>query len=151
MDQVSSTPHPTLHGAAPLPATVSRPLIVLALVALAGCGESRETRMCTLVGCSSGLQVDLESTPVPFRIEARVPGSSSRYVAECTGREPCTTVFFEDFTPASVRIQLIADGDTARWLAEPVYVEERPNGPDCPPVCRIGRVRVPATANAAGF
>jgi hypothetical protein len=129
---------------------MSRSVLAFALAGLAGCGESRETQLCTLVGCSSGLQVDLESTAVPFRIEARVPGSSSHYVAECTERAPCTTVFFEDFTPASVRLQLIAEGDTARWLAEPVYVAERPNGPNCPPVCRIGRVRVPATPNVDG-
>jgi hypothetical protein len=120
------------------------------VVVLAGCQEEPQ-RACTLIGCSSGLQLEMEARPgAPFRIEAEVPGTSGRYVVRCDDPQACARVFLQDFTPERLRIHVIAEDGGGRWLAEPVYVETRPNGPGCPPVCRVGRVVVRAAGTERG-
>ncbi|MFN2431949.1 MAG: hypothetical protein ABR599_03885 [Gemmatimonadota bacterium] len=120
-------------------------LLLVAFTAIA-CGGDGEPRACTLIGCSSGLQVELESPPAaPFRIEASAVGSGGRYVVECTDTEACRSVLLQDFTPAQVRIRTVSADGAMAWLAEPVYRENRPNGAGCPPVCRVATVVVPGS------
>jgi hypothetical protein len=113
---------------------------------LAGCGSSATDppHVCTRAGCSSGLEVVLERTPPePFRVELEVPGTPARFVYRCDEPARCADrVFFADFTPDYVRIRVITGTDTVTQAAQPTYEELRPNGPDCPPTCRVARVRV---------
>ena len=106
-------------------------------LALSACGD--EGTFCTLIGCHSGLTVALASPPAtPFRVEAYVFGSGPRYSETCSAT-PCV-VFFPDFTPAGVRVDVIAGADTTTREFTPAYVVSRPNGPSCDPECRIGTV-----------
>ena len=124
-----------------------RALLAIGTLLLMGCqqpGDGGEQRACTLMGCSSGLQVEIRSPPEgAFRLEAEAPGSSGRYVVPCADGASCRNVLLQDFTPSQVRIRIVSDDGEAAWLAEPVYRDHRPNGPGCPPVCRIGSVVVP--------
>jgi hypothetical protein len=110
-------------------------MLVSCLVALlTSCGNE----VCTLVGCNNGLLVNVGSAPAsPFRVEAYVY-SYARYGQTCSGT-PCH-VFFPEFTPEFVRIDLIAGADTVSRQFYPTYVLNRPNGPNCDPECREATV-----------
>ena len=122
-------------------------LLVLACVSISGCSRIIGPQNCTLIGCNDGLEVVLDvAQTAPFRVEAELPGQSSRYVFDCTNRSQCSgRAFFADFTPDEVRIHVITESGTTTHLVRPVYSEHRPNGPDCPPRCRTARVDIPST------
>ena len=103
---------------------------------------------CTLVGCSDGLAVALQSTPTSaYRVEVRVPGSPSSYVFDCPDPARCgTLVRFDEFTPSSAFVTITTDRGTVRHEVRPSYVVSRPNGEDCPPLCRQATVHLPIPA-----
>jgi hypothetical protein len=69
------------------------------------------------------------------------PGSGATYAFECATAQCGTTIFFQDFTPDVVNVRIIVGTDTSYVEAvRPQYGDARPNGPDCPPVCHVGRV-----------
>jgi len=120
-------------------------LLALATLALAGCATPE--RMCTLIGCVDGLTVDFTGVqPASYTLEARAAGhapvtidcSSDQATIQC---RPDGT-FLADFTPEEVTLHVTWDGGEVERTVRPVYTESRPNGPDCPPVCRFGEVTI---------
>jgi hypothetical protein len=120
-----------------------RPLLPFLALALTACSDHLQL-VCTLIGCDSGLEIQVSPLPTtPFRLEASAPGYSAVYTQECTDPVNCTRIFLPEFTPDVVRIRVIAGADTTFVEAtNPEYTAVRPNGPDCPPICRIGHVTV---------
>ncbi len=99
--------------------------------------------MCTKIGCESGLSVVVEGTPpAPYRVEARAAGESPR-VRECPSPQECGQIFFADFLPAEVTVEVIAGAERSSRTVRPQVETVQPNGPDCPPTCRQARVTVP--------
>jgi hypothetical protein len=121
----------------------SRPLLSFLALTLTGCSDHLQL-VCTLIGCDSGLEIQVNPVPTtPFRVEASALGYSAVYTQECPDPADCTRIFLPEFTPAVVRIRLIVGADTTFIEAtNPEYTEVRPNGPDCPPLCRIGHVTI---------
>lgn len=116
----------------------------VASVLLSGCNGLAGPTACTEIGCESGLEVVLENAPaVPFRVEAEVPGQQGLYVFDCPDPARCGRVFFAAFTPDYVRIRVTTAAGTVARDVRPQYAEARPNGPDCPPLCRTATVAVP--------
>lgn len=120
-------------------------LALLAMI-LAACGTNNDPGLiCTEIGCNSGIAVVLETPPsLPYRVEVYAPGSSkTRYVHDCPTQSSCTPgIFFQDFTPDRVIVEVITASGTQRHEAMPIYSETQPNGPGCPPVCRNAMVRI---------
>lgn len=113
--------------------------IVLAglLVMVAGCGIL--THDCTLIGCSSGLTVDLQgASEEPFMLTVESKGGEKKSV-ECASPGSCFA-FFEEFTPAEVTVTFESEATRVERTFTPEYSRWRPNGPDCPPECRIATV-----------
>lgn len=97
-----------------------------------------EPRSCTLIGCSSGLRVELEGTPTaPFTLTATA-GAASESIS-CEQATACN-LFFEDFTPSQVTISYESGGEEIEQTFSPSYARSRPNGEDCPPECLNGAV-----------
>lgn len=95
-------------------------------------------RVCTLIGCRSGLSVELEGTPaVPFTLTATAGDTTESIV--CDQRTGCR-LFFEDFTPAQVIISYESGGEEIERTFNPSYSRSRPNGEGCPPECLNGTV-----------
>jgi hypothetical protein len=120
-------------------------LLTLATLALAGC--TAQERMCTLIGCVDGLTVHFTGAqPASYTLEARAAGhepvtvscSSDQATTQCRLDE----TFLADFTPEEVTLHITWDGGEVERTVRPVYTESRPNGPDCPPVCRQGQVAI---------
>jgi hypothetical protein len=120
--------------------------IILAVIAIAAaCSQasSQPPQICTRIGCESGLRVELSGAPAgPFRVEAQAAGEAAPRVFECRTGERCESAFFADFTPEEATIRVVADGRTTARNVRPRYERVQPNGPDCPPICWQGRVRV---------
>jgi hypothetical protein len=135
--------------------------LTLALLAQAGCGgdgggEPRATATaappadglaCTEIGCSNVAQVEFANAPrgrvvVRMCVEDRCQRSVSR------GQPPVALgIPLPDAAGDSVRVTVTMrrNGRTVARVAEQIPVETtRPNGPDCPPVCRIANARLDA-------
>jgi hypothetical protein len=100
---------------------------------------------CTLIGCEDQLVLRLSGAPAgPFRVVLEAPGTgdSARRTFDCPAGQRCTDIPFTGFMPASVTARIIAGGDTTVQELRPVYRTEYPNGPQCPPGCRIARESV---------
>ena len=126
---------------------------LIAATAIVGCGaEDTGSGDCTAAGCSSGVAVKVSRLSVPdsrlvtlracvdrrCRSVRASAGDASRYGVqvdvplEMPRGEAAVTVVVRD---PNGQVLLRATGSA------PVEVV-RPNGPDCPPVCQLMRVRV---------
>ena len=118
--------------------------ILIGCTALASCDLPFGSEKCTLIGCSSGLEIVLDAPPsIPYRVEVYVDGQA-RYVYRCDTPTSCRSAFFSEFTPASVHVEVITADGIQRVHASPQYTVSRPNGEDCEPLCRTAVVRIPA-------
>jgi hypothetical protein len=109
---------------------------------LAGCNGIIDGT-CTLIGCESGLLVQLAQTPTgPYRIEVFSFAGGPHYVFECANPGSCEPARFTDYTPASVTIRVTTSAGTREETAQPAYAESQPNGPNCGPTCRQATVTV---------
>lgn len=124
---------------------ITGPLALASTVLASGCGSI--TEVCTLMGCTSGIEVQLEEEPpVPYRIEAAADGGTARYVYECGQTARCSPIFFAEFTPDWVLFSVIVGADTTWYEVRPTYTEQQPNGPGCEPICYNSVVRLPSDA-----
>lgn len=95
--------------------------------------------MCTQIGCNDGLSVELDGFDEEVELELTA-GEETRTVT-CLPPGPCHH-FIPEFTPPEVTATaFLADGTEEERSFTPEYRDERPNGPDCPPVCRQAAIR----------
>jgi hypothetical protein len=100
------------------------------------------TGVCTLIGCDSGLTVRLDALPTgAFTVDvyANSPNESPSYRYECTpGEFSCPQdVFFTDFLAEDPYIRVTTtDGSVLTQVFGLTYTSSRPNGRNCPPICR---------------
>ena len=132
----------------------------IVVLALMGCSSQIQAhrspgppgRACTLIGCSSGAQVDMTALPLP-------PGAMAE-VRVCVGQtcsrrspERLPLVFAEVHAPytgeSEVTVTIRVTGPHGAVLAN-TSIRSRlerlqPNGPECPPVCFITRIKLAAS------
>ena len=119
--------------------------ILSVLATLGGCDSDTVSQGCTLIGCASGIEVVLEQPPaVPYRVEAYVSSQMPRYVYRCDSGSCLPRIFFEEFTPFRVFVEVISGTGTQVYEVIPRYSESRPNGPQCDPLCRNAVIRLPS-------
>jgi hypothetical protein len=118
----------------------------------AACAQSGSSppQACTLIGCESGLEVQVEPPPSgDFRVEVEAADGASR-AFQCPQGTTCGgRAFFPDFMPAAAAIRVIVDGDTTSASVMPEYRTTQPNGAACPPTCRFGTATVRTAADNA--
>ena len=118
---------------------------VLALVValtIVGCEYST---VCSLIGCRTGLTVDIQNAPAgPITVQATIEGESGIvYTVTCPGTSGCTNLlFFADFTPSQAHLTITTTAGTRQQVVTPTYTTYQPNGPRCAPTCRSATVRV---------
>lgn len=127
--------------------TLRRALITASVVgAVTACSSPAE--VCTLIGCSSGLTVQLTSPPVgaySVEILPDAPAGNATYRVECGGAAPpcAAEVFFPDLIVSSARVRVTTTLGTVTHDVGPVtYRTSFPNGPQCDPGCRRATVTV---------
>ncbi|HEX2094696.1 MAG TPA: hypothetical protein VHG28_19985 [Longimicrobiaceae bacterium] len=126
-------------------------LLLAAALLLPECQDIPGPGACTLIGCESGLAVELVGAPAgPYRIEAYVREDGPRQVFDCPDPARCLgEAFFAGFTPEVVTIRVTTASGTVTRTFRPEYRKSRPNGPDCPPECVQARVRVETAGSPA--
>jgi hypothetical protein len=132
-----------------------RPVVIAASIAmLAACdtlGIGEPDRNCTLIGCTSGVTVQLSGSPGDsYRVEI-FEGNASipTKVQTCSlGAECPSVVHFTDYRPqGSVRVRVVIGQRTITSQSQILtYVANTPNGPDCDPTCFNALVNMPLPA-----
>lgn len=123
---------------------------MFACAVIAGPVGGEEPQVCTVVGCESGVSVDVRSL-----------AGEGRQVTVCidrtckrAGREDAVRITrrYEEGQPVTVRVVVRTDagkvlGRVRRTVGLKAY---RPNGPDCPPLCLSRSLRWDAEAKMLG-
>jgi hypothetical protein len=108
--------------------------------------------LCTLIGCSTGVQVDMSALPLQ-------PGPKSKVTVcvdhDCTSSSPEASPLlgahagapYHDERVVTVSITMIGpDGAVqARSSAQTQLRRIQPNGPKCGPICYIADLRLTST------
>ena len=114
--------------------------VFLALL-LFGCNAPPEPVACTMIGCSNGLSIRVNSTQTS---NYSVTVSANNQVIgrfDCTAGQQCMN-FIENQTPDSISVVIQSSGGTVTRSYRPEYQNNRPNGPNCPPECKQATVIV---------
>jgi hypothetical protein len=122
-----------------------RSIAILLLAPVGACSLE-----CTLIGCDTGLAVVVEDPPAfPYRVEVFPPVTGPRYVMNCTSPSVCFEgrVFFGEFLPRSVTVEVIGSSGTRRHeVLNLEYENLYPNGRACGSACRQATIHVPDDA-----
>lgn len=101
---------------------------------------------CTLVGCMTGLWVQLDTLPTtPYRLEVRdaSSGGDAVYVFECQDIARCNqNGYFPGLVADNVTVTLIIGTQRRSENFKLTYTENYPNGKGCPGRCLEARVRM---------
>ncbi len=120
-------------------------LMLMAVIAITSCAPREpEPRACTMIGCESGVAVDLSAVPSgAYSAEPPPLPDGAPTLKQCTTAAACgRSLFFEGVATDSVAIRLTTSEGTRTLRARAEYVTSRPNGPQCDPTCRQARVAV---------
>ena len=122
----------------------ARLLCALTAVVTSACSESDPLyRLCTEIGCSSGLHITFDAAPPPGTIVQAEPSGGLPWRVECGVQVSCDNgVFFPDFMPDYVRVRITTPAGEILHEVRPEYEAVMPNGADCPPTCRTATVEV---------
>ena len=120
---------------------------LLAVAAACGIFGPRGDKVCTLIGCDSGLTVHLNTKPAgTYRVEvfARGPDQQPAYVYDCSTAGICQQdIFFSGLIVDHPFIRVTTTvGTKLVEITTVTYVSSYPNGPDCGPPCRNATVNV---------
>lgn len=104
--------------------------------------------MCTLVGCSGGLSIDIDNLPAGAKYQVSLMLPSGDTITQVCDENPeisfeksCTEtgVFLalpvDTAPPDSVTIEVTLNGQTYTKDFTPTYEKFQPNGENCPPIC----------------
>jgi hypothetical protein len=120
--------------------------VLLALGALAGCGGAEESGACTEIGCQPAVaQVQIAGLPSTPAVVELCAGDECTTVRGSRRRLGRVVVNLPESAGKDVEVRVVvrSDGRVIARDASAIPVEEwRPNGPDCPPVCRFARARL---------
>ena len=133
--------------------------IAVALLALAGCGDEEPAatptveppvRACTEIGCSDGVYVELHDVPRDAEVTLCVDDRCRPARAGAPGLGQVDAPLGSAAGDAvRVAITVRRDGRTIARGAERLEVRtEQPNGPGCPPVCRMVTARFDMAAES---
>ena len=116
--------------------------VSMGFLAVIGCSDV--TRVCTSVGCTSGVTVHLTVLPSqPFRVEVSAPGSDVLYVFDCTdnGSRCRQDILFPDLIADHLLVTVhVGSASRATEIMQVTYTHSHPNGPSCPPDCQTADV-----------
>ncbi|WP_437959443.1 hypothetical protein WME76_07180 [Sorangium sp. So ce119] len=139
---------------------LGRAAAAILLIGLASCRPGG-TKACTEAACGDEVEIKFEPElvapgryhfivdldGVTRRCSASLPNPSQQeMMPECLIRQgdgSLAAITIPRMQPKVVALRVVRDqavlSDTR---AAPIYAVERPNGPDCPPECSVGRITV---------
>jgi len=130
-------------------------LAVIALVFLMVSGPIIGDRMCTLVGCVGGLEIELIGLPeaTPFEISVAFPSGetqtlacgtendqSEAFVKSCSPKGMFLSLTPDVEPPKEITVTVTVNGKQTSEVFRPEYNKLQPNGEDCPPTCYSAKI-----------
>ncbi|MGQ0562096.1 MAG: hypothetical protein ACT443_09505 [Gemmatimonadota bacterium] len=115
-------------------------LLLLFCFACAGTGPEPE-RACTLIGCENGLFVVLSGVQQQDVTVSVSSGGQVIHSFTCRAGQECRG-FAMNQTPDQVTVRVTRNGEATSRDFTPAYRLNRPNGPDCPPVCKQATITI---------
>ncbi len=99
--------------------------------------------ICELVGCDSGLTVYLEGQ-LPDSLAIEIVNDNQAPPAQhfTNVKEYGAVAAYWNYLPDLVTIRVSWATASVEATAKPEYSNYRPNGPDCPPECRVAAVYI---------
>lgn len=111
-------------------------VVLLASITTGGfAGCTTGPQGCTLIGCSDGIAIDIDGiVSAQVTVEILVDGVVVGQTLCATSQGNCLVVL-EDFVPDELTVRVTGVDSSAEETFTPTYMENQPNGPDCPPIC----------------
>jgi hypothetical protein len=125
-------------------------IILMGLCGLFACNSNNTStgQSCTLIGCSSGLNLNLTGkVPNTFELEL-IPSIGEKRLVQCPAGGSGTiclgekAILIQNFTPEEVAITVSYDGKKVTQNFVPSYSDSRPNGPNCEPACKQAQLTI---------
>ena len=125
-------------------------LVIAIVVILMFSGPLISTKMCTLVGCIGGIEVEIHGLPesTPYEVSLAFPSGETQTL-KCSGETDESIPFEKTCSSKGAFFSLPSDSEppevvavtivtsTGHWTETifPEYEKFQPNGEDCPPIC----------------
>jgi hypothetical protein len=125
----------------------SRTVLIAAFVCLATSGfvacDDVIGQGCTEIGCFDGLRVVVQGVAdVEYEVVAsELDGATQTGACQAVSDGTCSVFFFQ-YYPSEVTLHVTGADQSLSITLQPAYEESQPNGPDCPPTCRLSTVEV---------
>ncbi|NIN70965.1 MAG: hypothetical protein GTO46_03300 [Gemmatimonadetes bacterium] len=107
--------------------------------------ETTSPDVCTLIGCSDGLFVELAGkVPATCAVHLSATNWAPR-IFECSDMvagDTALSYFLTDFYPDELTVGVFWDNSVVVQTFTPTYEDVQPNGPGCLPTCRLGTVKM---------
>ena len=132
-------------------------VLIVTLLALLGPTLAGPGKLCTLIGCASGIKVELSDLPPSSSYQMTVmfpSGETQTLFCEPNETEAaapfgngCTPkgAYFSldnDTEPKEITVVVIVDGKRVLEVFHPEYEKYQPNGEDCPPTCYSAQIEM---------
>jgi hypothetical protein len=115
---------------------------VLAAISLSGCATAKPAGTCGLESCDPGLSITVRGardSDITVKISS-ADGQGKSF--ECDAVSATCEAFFADYTPENVSVTITKKEGNSVHSYNLTYNNVRPNGTDCPPVCKQAHIDV---------
>ena len=120
--------------------------LLLAVILSSGCEKMGIGRgqVCTQAGCEDGVTVQLsEERPDSLSLTIYMDDNSEAFDSLiCTDQVSSCVIRAGGITPEKVTVVITWDNEEFRQTFTPGYESFQPNGPDCPPVCKVAAIDI---------
>jgi hypothetical protein len=120
--------------------------LLLAVLISSGCEESGigGGRVCTEIGCDDGVTVQLsEERPDSLSLTIFLDEHSEAFDSViCTEQVSSCVIRAGGITPEKVTVEVKWSNEEFRQTFYPEYESFQPNGPNCPPECRMATIDI---------
>lgn len=117
-------------------------MTVVTATAASGCatGKSDQPTVCKLAGCEAGLSVEVRGDRGGDINVKIVSADGQMRMFDCDSDTPQCTATFDDYTPENVSVTVTKKESNVIRSYNLKYNNVRPNGDDCPPVCKQAHI-----------
>jgi hypothetical protein len=115
---------------------------LVTVLTASGCASAKPTgpKACTLVGCQPGLSIDVRGDRGGDINVKIVAADGQMRSFDCDSDTATCSATFEDYTPENVSVTVTKKESNVIRSYSLKYNNVRPNGEDCPPVCKQAHI-----------
>jgi hypothetical protein len=104
--------------------------------------QDAEPQVCTRIGCSDGVTVEVTGNRTAHVAVEVVAGGVVVDTFDCEASDATCRSMIEGLSEGRITVTIRSGDQSNQRTYEPEFRNVRPNGPDCPPVCRQATVSI---------